>query len=283
MPWDATALVLVAAVLHAGWNLVAKTANAHHFSLISAALLAVVWAPVGGWALWTADATPLGWALIGASALAHLGYFQVLLRGYREADLTVVYPVARGTGPLLSSLGAFALLAERPSPLGVFGLLAIPLGVFVLAGGPGALRGGERASKGVFYGAFTGIWIAAYTVIDAYAVKTLLLSPILVDYVGQALRVPILLPGALRDRERFWAEVRGTWRQALVVGTVSPVAYWLVLYAVQRAPLSRVAPLREVSMLVAALLGGTLLGEGQRGSRLLGAALIATGAVALTR
>jgi len=109
----------------------------------------------------------------------------------------------------------------------------------------------------------------------------LLIGPVLVDYVGNLLRVPLLLPASLRDVEGLRAAWRGQWRQALVVGTLGPLAYILVLYAVQMAPLSHVAPAREVSMLFAALIGGRLLGEKGRGLRLLGAGCIAGGVIAL--
>ena len=109
----------------------------------------------------------------------------------------------------------------------------------------------------------------------------LLISPILVDYVGNLLRVPFLLPAALRDRRGFAELWRAQWRSALVVAVLGPLGYVLVLYAVQLAPLSHVAPAREVSMLFAALIGGRLLGEGDRSMRLVGAACIAGGVGAL--
>ena len=109
----------------------------------------------------------------------------------------------------------------------------------------------------------------------------LLISPILVDYVGNLLRVPFLLPAALRDRGGFADLWRSQWRAALVIAVLGPLGYVLVLFAVQLAPLSHVAPAREVSMLFAALIGGRLLGEADRATRLVGAACIAAGVGAL--
>jgi drug/metabolite transporter (DMT)-like permease len=134
---------------------------------------------------------------------------------------------------------------------------------------------------GLRWGALTGALIAGYTVIDGYAVKVLLVGPVLLDYIGNLLRVPFLLPAALLDRPALATALRAQWRHALVVATLGPLAYILVLYAVTMAPLSHVAPAREVSMLFAALLGGRLLGEGDRGLRVLGAACIALGVAAL--
>jgi drug/metabolite transporter (DMT)-like permease len=127
----------------------------------------------------------------------------------------------------------------------------------------------------------TGTFIAGYTVIDGYAVKIMLISPILVDYVGNVLRIPVMLPFVLRDREAFIRSWRAQWRAALVVAVLGPLSYVMVLYAVRMAPLSHVAPAREVSMLFAALAGGTLLGESDRWIRLVGATAIAVGVVAL--
>jgi len=290
MPLTALALVLAAALLHALWNIVAKRAGGnHHFALITVLMICLLWAPVALWfglREWSRWGRP-EWAVLAASALVHVLYFTVLLTGYRKADLTVVYPVARGSGPLLAALGAVALLGERLTPLGGAGVLMVCGGVFLVAGGPALWRGSQdaatrqRALAGVRWGALTGALIAGYTVIDGYAVKVLLIGPVLVDYVGNLLRVPLLLPPSLRDMAGLRSAWRGQWRHALVVATLGPLAYVLVLYAVQMAPLSHVAPAREVSMLFAALIGGRLLGESDRGLRLVGAACMAAGVIAL--
>ena len=247
------------------------------------------WAPVGLWVGWRQVPLwgGLEWALVLASALLHVGYFIVLLRGYRQADLTVVYPLARGSGPLLSSMMAIFFLGEQISSLGLIGILGVVGGVFLIAGGPGLWRAAQdpqqqaRVRTGIFYGCVTGLFIACYTVVDSYAIKVALMSPILVDYFGNLLRLVILTPSLLRDRPAVWSLWLEQRRYALVVGIFSPVSYVLVLYALQVAPLSHVAPAREVSMLFAALLGGHLLGEKDRGPRIAGAVLIAAGVMAL--
>lgn len=283
-------LVMLAGLIHAVWNIAAKKAGGDaRFVFFTGVCLAVVWAPVGWWA--GRDVVPSWgareWGVVAASGLLHVLYFIVLLRGYRRADLTVVYPVARGSGPLLSSTVAVLLLGERLSPVGLAGIAAVAGGVFLIAGGPGLLRAAQdparraRVHAGLGWGLATGGFIAAYTVLDGYAVKVLLLSPILIDYMGNFVRIALLAPPVLRDRPALGRLWRAQWKYALLVGTVSPVSYVLVLYALQTAPLSHVAPAREVSMLFAALIGGRLLGEGDRLPRLLGAVCIAAGVVAL--
>lgn len=290
MSLGALALVLLAGLIHASWNIAAKKAGGDaRFAAFTGLVLLVAWAPLGIW-FGIAELPRWGWAqwlLLCASAVLHTVYYIVLLRGYRKADLTVVYPLARGSGPLLSSLAAILLLGEQISALGVAGIAGVVGGVFLVAGGPGLWRAShdpaqrQRVRKGMVYGLLSGAFIASYTVVDGYAVKILLMSPILVDYMGCLLRMVVLAPALLRDPAAARVLWKQQWKYAVFVGVVSPVSYVLVLYAMQTAPLSHVAPAREVSMLFAALIGGHLLGEGDRALRLIGAACIAAGVMAL--
>jgi drug/metabolite transporter (DMT)-like permease len=290
MPASALALVILAGLIHACWNIAAKKAGGDvRFSCFSSLVMMVFWAPVGLWLGWqqVPDWGQLEWSLIAISGVLHTIYFVILLRGYRKADLTVVYPLARGSGPLLSSMLAILFLGERISALGFGGIVAVVIGVFFIAGGPGLFRNTlsaehrARVRKGMLYGLLTGVFIASYTVVDGYAVKMVFMSPILVDYFGNFVRLAFLLPALFRDREQARSLWRVQWKYATVVGVISPVSYVLVLYAMQVAPLSHVAPAREVSMLFAALIGGQLLGEGARLARFFGAVCIGVGVMAL--
>jgi len=252
-------------------------------------LLALFWTPVGVWLGWREVPRwgRLEWTMVACSGALHLAYFNVLLKGYRVSDLTVVYPVARGTGPLVSSLGAVAVMGEALTLHGAAGVLCVCAGVFIIAGGTALWRATHepaqraRVHAGLRWGAATGLLIAAYTVLDGVSVKRLLIGPILLDYFGNLVRLPFMLGPLVRDPTGFRDAWRRHWRHAAVVGALAPIAYALVLYAVRLAPLSHVAPAREVSMLFAALLGGKLLGEGDRGSRALGAVLMGLGVVLL--
>jgi len=268
---------MLAGLIHASWNIAAKKSGGDlRFIAFSSLVILVFWMPVGvgvGWAVvphWGWEE----WACVVASAVLHVLYFAALLRGYREADLTVVYPIARGSGPLLSSAGAILWLGEPFSGITGLGVLCMVVGVFLIAGGPSLWQAGRdpasavRVQRGLFYGAITGLFIACYTVVDGLAVKRLGMSPILVDYMGNLLRLLLVLPLLLRS-------------SAMVVGVFSPVSYVMVLFAMQMAPLSHVAPAREISMLFAALMGGRLLGESHRGLRVLGALSIVCGVMAL--
>jgi drug/metabolite transporter (DMT)-like permease len=290
MPASSLALVILAGLIHATWNIIAKKAGGDvRFATFTGVLMALIWAPLGIWLGW--DVLPswgrVEWALIVVSGILHVLYYIALLRGYRKADLTVVYPLARGAGPLLSSLVAILVLGEQITAFGIAGIFAVVAGVFFIAGGTRLFRAahdpatqaGVRA--GMFYGLATGVFIASYTVVDGYAVKFVLMSPILLDYYGNFVRLVFLLPTVLRDRATAVEHWRKQWKHALVVAAISPLGYVLVLYAMQSAPLSHVAPAREISMLFAALIGGQLLGERDRLARIAGAALIAFGVMAL--
>lgn len=290
MPASSLALVILAGLIHAVWNIVAKKAGGDaRFATFTGLLMALIWAPLGIWLGW--DVVPtwgsVEWGFVAVSGFLHVIYYIALLRGYRKADLTVVYPLARGSGPLLTSLVAILVLGEQMTALGVTGIFAVVAGVFFIAGGPKLLRvphdPAKRAGirKGMLYGLLTGVFIASYTVVDGYAVKFVLMSPILLDYYGNFVRLAFLLPTVLRDRVTAAQHWRSQWKHALVVAAISPISYVLVLYAMKAAPLSHVAPAREVSMLFAALIGGQLLGESDRLARITGAALIAFGVMAL--
>jgi drug/metabolite transporter (DMT)-like permease len=291
MPSTALGLVLLAALLHASWNFAAKRAGGDlRLTLVAGGFNCVLWAPLGLWAAWgeLAHWSAAHWLVLAASATTHVVYFAALLTGYRHGDLTVVYPLARGSGPLLTAVAAVLLLGERLSPVGVLGVLGVCGGVFLIAGGPALWRGAHdpgapaRLRAGLRWGIATGATIACYSVIDGYAIKKLQMAPLAFDYFCNLLRLPLLLPLALRDPAGMRSATRALWKPALVIGLLSPAAYVLVLYAVRLAPLAHVAPAREVSMLVAALLGGRLLCEGERALRVAGAGCIALGVVALS-
>ena len=226
MPASSLALVILAGLIHALWNIVAKKAGGDvRFATLTGFLMALIWAPLGIWLGW--DVVPtwgaVEWAFVVVSGILHVLYYIVLLRGYRKADLTVVYPLARGSGPLLSSLVAILVLGERITAFGLVGIAAVVAGVFFIAGGPGMLRAAHDAANrarirtGILHGLATGVFIAGYTVVDGYAVKVVLMSPILLDYYGNFARLLVLAPTVLRDRVTAAEHWRKQWRYALIV------------------------------------------------------------------
>lgn len=282
MPVHALVLVLIAAFAHSTWNLLAKrAAAAPHLIWFSSVGEAVLFLPAALWILRDPNLRLDGSALTAlvTTGILHLLYAECLVRGYRSGDLSIVYPVARGTGPLLSFIGAALVLGERVSMLASLGTLCIAAGIFVLARAGG---GGWRVHRSaIAWGGLTGLTIAAYTLVDGYAVRVLLLSPILVQYAGNLLRTLVLTMVALRDRSGLRAEYRQYWREALGISILTPAGYVLVLLAMSQATVSHVAPAREVSMLIGAWLGTRFLGEQDLLRRLGGAVMIGLGVAAL--
>ena len=281
----ALALVLAGAVCHAVWNIVAKKSQGGAAFVFLYGVVSVAAAtPVAVWT-WTRQPQYFSaamWAAVAASALIHVFYSLALQKAYREADFAVVYPVARGTGPMLSALLAILLFGERPSLIGYLSVAAILAGVFVSAGAGALWRGGaENRRLGVLWGMATGAFIAAYTLLDGWAIKTLGMAPILFYAAGLVFRALLQAPFALSRRDvlrREWREKRAA---IVAVGLLAPTAYALVLHAVQRAPLSYVAPVREISMLIGTFIGTGLLGESVKPSQAVGAAIMLAGVAGL--
>ncbi len=284
-------LILLAGLLHASWNLAAKKADAGiALSALSTTAAVVLWSPVGIPVL--ARETPSWggsqWACLVGSSVLHVVYFATLLRGYEVGDLSVVYPVARGTGPLITVVVSVVFLGEKPGFWGFFGVIGIISGVLLIASGgriPQAGKGAGNLAAGLGYGLLTGVTIAAYSVLDAYGVKRVGLSPIGLDYGSNAIRALLTVPislAVLRKRgisPRAFAAKNA--RMAGIIGLLSPAAYILVLQAAKLADLSKVAPAREVSMLFAALFAGSLLKEDGFWVRLAGAGCIGFGVAAI--
>jgi drug/metabolite transporter (DMT)-like permease len=191
-----------------------------------------------------------------------------------------VYPLARATGPLLATVGAIAILGERPSLLAIGGALAIVVGAVVLTGDPRSLRA-RGAAVAVGYALATGVVIALYTLWDKTAVSLLLIPPIVYDWMtigGQAL---VVAPVAWRRRAEVaevWATQRST---VIVVGIISRLSYLLMLTALAISPVSYVAPARETGILFGTLLGARVLSEGQGRTRAIGATAMVVGIVLL--
>ncbi|MBF4765619.1 EamA family transporter [Nocardioides islandensis] len=280
----ALALVLSAAVLHALWNLAAKgiTEDRVVFIWLYAALSAAIWLPIA--LVWVVvhDERPT-WTWLGAAAVSasmHITYQLVLQRGYAEGDLNLVYPIARGTGPLLTFVVAVAVLGERPGVVGAVGVLLVVAGVLLISYVP-RRRHRPGAGAGVLWGALTGVTIAAYTLWDSHSVTDLGVPPVTYFVLGLLCQVPaltVMANGKLREVRRAWPALR---RPALVVALLSPLAYIFVLEAMQEAPVALVAAARESSIVVGALFGWLVLKESRPLHRLVGSAVVAGGIAAI--
>ena len=287
MTLSALLLVIVAAICHTSWNLLAKRA-AHvgpAFVFAYGLCATILFAP---WVLWVLifEQNDWNWSILGCillSGMLHLAYSLSLQRGYQVADLSVVYPISRGTGPFLATIGAILFLREPATLLGLGGMISVVAGVLMIAT-QGQIKRllKPEASIGLRWGLLVGLLIAAYTLVDAYGVKVLAIAPVLFDWSTTASRTLMMLPHMARQPKRSWQTMRGYWPVAWAVGALSPLGYILVLYALRDgAPVSLVAPAREMSMLLVTLAGLYILREPVGWGRLVGCCLIALGVVML--
>lgn len=278
-------VVLTAAFLHASWNFLAKrVGDSPGFIWLFSLLSAIIYIPIllflfiiEGFRL-----DGLQVLFILGTASLHSGYFLFLQRGYSAGDLSLAYPLARGVAPLFSTLGAIVLLRERPSVIALIGIVLLVGGVIFLVGNPWYLvRKGAEARIVVGYALLTSMFIAVYTIWDKYAVSALLISPLLLDGSSSIGRVALLTPTVVGK----WGSVGDTWkryyREALGVAVLSPLAYVLVLFAMSTSPVSYVAPLRECSVLIGAVIGARLLAEKHMWRRLGAASVILVGIILL--
>lgn len=269
------AAVLLAAAAHAGWNaaikrgldpLVTTVLIAVGAAAVALPILAVVGLPA-------APARP--WAI--ASVVVHLGYFAGLIEAYRAGDMSQVYPIARGSAPLLTALVSTTWLGERLGLLGWVGLLCLVAGVMMLS-----LRGGELARldrRAVGFALFTALTVCAYSVIDGIGVRAAgdALAYTAAVFLGNG--VIMALYGLARRGPKLFAGPSGIWGTGLGGGVLQFASYGVALWAMTVAPIAVVAALRETSVLFGALIAVVVLREPLRAVRVLAAVLIVVGLV----
>ncbi|HEX5589815.1 MAG TPA: DMT family transporter [Candidatus Limnocylindrales bacterium] len=294
MPTVALVLVIVAAVLHAAWNVLLKTSGDPLRTAVRLqAIGTVVLVPVGVLA-WFAkgrpEIEPEGVALALGSGVIEAAYFVFLSSAYGRGDLSLVYPLARGTAPLLAIVVGIGLLGERLGPVSAAGVACLVIGILLVARPWRALRATGAEHRGAIgFALITGASIAAYSAVDRVGVRILepwlygaflavFATSILAMVVSVGRRSGVLATPAATPRPT------PLWRDG-VAGVLSLGAYLLILFAYSMAPLAAVAPLRESGIVIAAAWGAIRLGEASGGgeavARIAAAALVVLGAVLL--
>ncbi|TNM51597.1 EamA family transporter [Brevibacterium sediminis] len=290
MTFPVLGLVLIASVAHAVWNLAAKSVTGKGFAFVLAyhGLSAILLAPIAI-VIIASGGQSLNWGLVGAAALSavfHIAYSVALQSGYDHAPLGVVYPTARGTGPVVTIIIAVAFLGERPTLAEAAGAFTVLAGIAVVTIRP---RGGVGPTsshglrRGLAWGGLIGAFIASYTLWDDFAVNHVSDSPLLYFAVSEACVGLIMTAGAFalpggREKRADLREILTSHKRALVtVAILSPLAYVLVLYAMQQAPVALVAPVRETSIIVGTLLAWWFFGERNVVLKLAGALIVVVG------
>jgi drug/metabolite transporter (DMT)-like permease len=268
----ATILALVAAVLHAAWNLSVKQSISDRFlalwgQFFIAGLLALVVLIAGG----GIPARGYTWAVV--TGVAHLPYCLFLAKAYTIGDFSVAYPVARGGGALLAGLGGIALLNDSFRPLGISGMIVVAAGLIALAG-----RG---VSAQVLPALGVAASIGVYSVSDAKGIRSTD-TPLYAaaSFVGITV-VTTAYSLATHRRPDMVVAMRRYWRRFVIMGIASSVTYALVQLAFRRAPVGYVTCLRESSVLIAAFVGARYLNEGRVARRVVASAVVVTGLLLL--
>jgi drug/metabolite transporter (DMT)-like permease len=272
-------LVLVSASIHAIWNVAAKKAQGGSLYFWSFSFFEVlIYTPI--LLLW---GIKLSWGAVGfamGSGIIHIVYFLLLLRGYRLGDLSLVYPIARGLGPVVSVIGAIFLFGEHPGALDLVAAMLISLGAMLLTGDPRQLAH-SSALPAIGFGLLVALSIGAYTLWDSYAVKILSIDTLSYLWVNGLVRFLALSPYAWIHREQLRKEWAQDWPKAAVVGAGSLGGYALFLWAASIADVSYVSPLRTLSILIGVILGINILKEGQKLRRIGSALIIVLGVILL--
>jgi drug/metabolite transporter (DMT)-like permease len=282
MPAAALALVLMAAVLHVGWNALAKRGRNQLCFLWSAQTAAGALFVVPALWILAADGLPVAaMPFVVATGVLHAFYFYALGRSYTAGAFSLVYPVARGLGVALVPLLALAFFDERPSWLGVLGVALVVAGIVGLqlaTQGWGRLTAQLRqAGAGTVWAVLTGITIACYSLVDKGGVA--LLHPVpYVTLMGFGAGL-LMLPAVRGAGDALSQEWRTNWRSILVASTMTLTSYLMVLFAFRLSKVSYVVAAREISIVLSAVIGSVWFKEGPLAPRLAGAALVAAGVV----
>jgi drug/metabolite transporter (DMT)-like permease len=272
MPTHLVLLVLFAALLHASWNALLRGGADRLWSMtVMCVAIAIVCAVA---AMFMVAPAPLSWGFALLSALLHVGYNLFLVRSYRVGDLGQIYPISRGSSPALITLGAALFAGENITPGELLGIALVSGGIISLA-----FRGRRLSVPSLPYALGTGCFIAAYSVVDGIGAR-LSGAPLAYTVWMSALwgvLMPVVYIG-LRDARSLFS-IRPGMFAAAMGGLVSLLAYAIVIYAMNEAPLGAVSALRETSVLFAALLGYLFLGETLTVRRMLACVVIASGAI----
>lgn len=277
MPVDVMLVVLLSAALHAGWNALVKSGAD---PVVDTVVVTVGVATVGaaGIALLPAPAAA-SWPFLIASVALHLAYYELLVLAYRGGDLSLMYPVMRGSAPAVTAVMAAAILGEQPAWGGWAGILLVSSGVLLLA--VDAPRSGARRLQPLLFALLNAGVIVAYSLVDATGARR---SGHALGYTTWMLTISCVLFSALAlpgRRARVAAELRRHFGKALLGGVCTIGAYGLALWAMTRAPVAPVAALRETSIVFSALLAATVLKERISPLRWVSIGVVTLGAVAI--
>ena len=270
---DLVFLVLFAALIHAFWNAVVKSAGDRVLTLT---LIHFTGATIGGLAIFYTGLPDIAvWPYLLISVVIHNFYYLFLLLSYRFGDLSEVYPIARGSSPLLVVILALVFADEVPSQGAVFGIVLVSIGIISLTFSKGRISRAGMTPIGLAL--MTGIMISSYTVIDGIGIRSGSSPWPYIAWLNFLEGIPITLWALIYRRKKIKPFVVGNWKTGVMGGGLALVAYALALYALNEGAMAHVSALRETSVLFATLIGAFVLKEGFGWQRILAAFIITTG------
>lgn len=269
---EVIALVLAAAVLHATWHAVIKVGRDR---LLTYALISVVaMVPALVVLLFVEPPDPTSWVYLALSGIIHIAYQVFLINTYRFGDLSRTFPIARGTAPVFVALGAAVFAGEIPGAAQCVTLALISIGITSLCVGEGL-----RDTRGVTLAVATGLVTATYTVIDGLGVRASQSPLAFIAWIYVIMGVPLPLVALIWRREKLAGFLRTSWKPGVMAGLFSILSYGIIVWALSLGAMAPVAALREVSVVIAAIIGATFLREPFGRRRILAACLVAIGVV----
>ncbi len=276
---DVFLIVLLSAALNAGWNSAIKIGGdritAMAITTLIGSALSLLVLP------WVAWPGPESWLLLGASIAIHTAYHFALPMAYNHGDLGQVYPIARGSAPVMVMAGGALFANEWPGAGALAGVLCLCAGVLSLALLKASAGTGNSSRKAVGYALLTGALIAAYTVVDALGARqsdSAIGFAVLIT-LGDGIATALVVLG-WKGRRAFAVDRRALWLCA-AAGTMQMGAYWTAVWALARAPMGQVSALRETSVLLVALVSAWLLKERVGPGRVVAAVLVFAGIVGI--
>lgn len=266
-------LVLLAALIHAFWNAVVKSSGDRVLTLT---LIHCTGAGIGGIGVFFIGMPdPAVWPYLLVSVLIHNLYYLFLLLSYRAGDLSEVYPIARGSSPLIVVVLAMVLAGEIPSDGAVAGILLVSVGIISLTFAKGKISRAGLVPIGLAL--TTGLMIAFYTVIDGMGIRAGDSPWPYIAWLNLLEAVPIGLWVFVRRRREVVPFLKTSWKTGVLGGALALVAYGAALYALNEGAMAHVSALRETSVLFATLIGAFVLKEGFGWRRMLAACIITAG------
>lgn len=270
-------LVLLAALIHAFWNAVVKSAGDRvltlaliHFSGATIALFAL---PVVGFP------DPAVWSYLLISVVVHNFYYLFLLLSYRVGDLSEIYPVARGSSPLLVVLFAMFMAGEIPTDAAIVGICLVSIGIISLTFAKGRISKAGLVPIGLAL--TTGLMIASYTVIDGLGVRAGPSPWAYIVWLNILEAIPITLWAITYRRSDIRPFIKDNWKTGVLGGALAMLAYGAAMYALNEGAMGAVSALRETSVLFATIIGAVVLKEGFGWRRIAAASLITVGIVVM--